>query len=119
MAQLDIQDLTFSYPGQDRRALEGVTLEIKRGSYACLCGRSGCGKTTLLRHLKTVLTPHGDASGSVFFEGNPLEKVSLRDQAQFIGFVMQDYALIEDFTAYENIVLPVEIENKRSINKSE
>ena len=90
MAQFDIQDLTFSYPGQDRRALEGVTLEIKRGSYACLCGRSGCGKTTLLRHLKTVLTPHGDASGSVFFEGNPLEKVSLRDQAQFIGFVMQD-----------------------------
>ena len=90
MAQFDIQDLTFSYPGQDRRALEGVTLEIKRGSYACLCGRSGCGKTTLLRHLKTVLTPHGDARGSVFFEGSPLEKVSLRDQAQFIGFVMQD-----------------------------
>ena len=36
-----------------------------------------------------------------------------------IGIVMQDYALIEDFTAYENIVLPVEIANKRSINKRE
>ncbi len=90
MAQFDIQDLTFYYPGQDRRALEGVTLGIERGSYVCLCGRSGCGKTTLLRHLKTVLTPHGDASGRILFEGQPLAEVPRKDQAQFIGFVMQD-----------------------------
>ena len=90
MAQFDIQDLTFSYPGQDRPALEGVTLSVERGSYVCLCGRSGCGKTTLLRHLKTVLTPYGTISGTVLFEGAPLEEVTPRDQAQFIGFVMQN-----------------------------
>ncbi len=90
MAQFHIQDLTFSYPGQERRALDGVTLDVERGSYVCICGRSGCGKTTLLRHLKTVLAPYGEISGDIFFEGMPLGEVTLREQAQFIGFVMQN-----------------------------
>lgn len=90
MVQFHIQDLSFAYPEQHRLALDGVTLDVERGSYVCLCGQSGCGKTTLLRHLKTVLTPHGDVSGSVVFEGCPLADVPLSDQARFIGFVMQD-----------------------------
>lgn len=90
MAQFAVEDLTYRYPGQEHPALAHVTLAIERGSYVCICGRSGCGKTTLLRHLKTVLAPHGERSGAVRFEGRPLEDVPLRDQAQFIGFVMQD-----------------------------
>ncbi len=90
MAQFDIQDLTFAYPERDQRALDGVTLQIERGSYVCVCGLSGCGKTTLLRHLKTVLAPCGQTTGTVLFEGRPLQEVPLADQAQFIGFVMQD-----------------------------
>lgn len=90
MAQFDIQDLTFSYPGQRQRTLDHVTLSIEPGSCVCVCGRSGCGKTTLLRHLKTALTPHGETSGRVVFDGVPLSEVPLLAQAQLIGFVMQD-----------------------------
>lgn len=90
MAHFAIEQLTFAYPGADRRALDGVSLEIEQGSYVVICGKSGCGKTTLLRHLKSVLTPHGECSGRVLFEGVPLEDVPQRDQSAKIGFVMQN-----------------------------
>ena len=90
MAHFAIEQLTFAYPGADRRALDSVSLEIEQGSYVVICGKSGCGKTTLLRHLKSVLTPHGERTGRVLFEGVPLEEVSQRDQSAKIGFVMQN-----------------------------
>lgn len=90
MAHFAIEQLTFAYPGADRRALDGVSLEIEQGSYVVICGKSGCGKTTLLRHLKSVLTPHGERTGRILFEGVPLEEVSQRDQSAKIGFVMQN-----------------------------
>ena len=90
MAHFAIEQLTFAYPGADRRALDGVSLEIEQGSYVVICGKSGCGKTTLLRHLKSVLTPHGERTGRVLFEEVPLEEVSQRDQSAKIGFVMQN-----------------------------
>ena len=90
MAHFAIEQLTFAYPGADRRALDGVSLEIEQGSYVVICGKSGCGKTTLLRHLKSVLTPHGERTGRILFEGVPLEEVPQRDQSAKIGFVMQN-----------------------------
>ena len=90
MAHFAIEQLTFAYPGADRRALDGVSLEIEQGSYVVICGKSGCGKTTLLRHLKSVLTPHGERTGRILFEEVPLEEVSQRDQSAKIGFVMQN-----------------------------
>ncbi len=90
MAHFSVEGLTFSYPGSDRLALDGVTFSVKHGSYVCVCGKSGCGKTTLLRHLKTVLAPYGRRSGRVLFNGMPLADVGERDQSAQIGFVMQD-----------------------------
>lgn len=90
MAHFLVQDLTFTYPGAAKPALRGVNLEVERGEYLTICGKSGCGKTTLLRHLKTVLTPHGEMGGSVLFNGRALAEVSERDQSSLIGFVMQN-----------------------------
>ena len=90
MARFQIQNLSFSYPGASRKALDGICLTIEPGEFVLLCGRSGCGKTTLLRHLKTVLTPHGERSGTVLLDGTRLEELDLREQAARIGFVMQN-----------------------------
>jgi len=90
MAHFRIENLTFAYPTAERNSLDGVNITVNKGEYVVLCGRSGSGKTTLLRHLKSVLTPHGKRSGSILFNGEPLEKVSARDQAAKIGFVMQN-----------------------------
>ncbi len=90
MAHFDIEHLTFSYPGQSSPVLDDVSLSIERGSYVTIFGKSGCGKTTLLRHLKSVLTPHGQRSGRVLFQGVPLDDVSQREQSERIGFVMQN-----------------------------
>ena len=68
-----------------------------------LCGKSGSGKTTLLRHFKPVLTPHGRRSGTILFDGVPMEAVSQRDQAAKIGYVMQnpDEQLVTDKVWHE------------------
>ena len=84
-----LEDLTFTYPGQPRPALRGVSLAIGKGEFITLCGKSGCGKTTLLRQLKPALSPHGLRSGTIFFEGMPLEDLDQRAQSARIGFVLQ------------------------------
>lgn len=90
MANLTLQNLSFTYPGACAPALSQICLNIHQGEYILLCGPSGCGKTTLLRHLKTVLTPHGVRSGEVTLDGVCLSRVSPREQAEKIGFVMQN-----------------------------
>ena len=90
MAHFHIQNLSFAYPTGRRDSLNAVSLTIEKGEYVVLCGKSGSGKTTLLRHLKPVLTPHGTRSGEIFFNGQPLESLSQREQAAKIGYVMQN-----------------------------
>ncbi len=103
MAHFHIRDLTFSYPGAKRPTLSGVNLTIEKGEYVVLCGKSGSGKTSLLRHLKSVLTPYGSRSGQVLFDGTPLQQVSQYDQSRKIGFVMQnpDEQLVTDKVWHE------------------
>lgn len=74
---------------QEKKALDDVSFCVKQGEFLVLCGPSGCGKSTLLRQLKPVLTPHGQCSGRIFFEGAPLEETDGRKQAARIGFVQQ------------------------------
>lgn len=90
MAHFEIKDLNFSYPSSEKKALDSIDLKIEKGEYITLCGKSGCGKTTLLRHLKSVLTPFGKRSGEIFFEDKPLSEADLRKQSSEIGYVMQN-----------------------------
>ena len=90
METFAIQDLTFTYPGQERPALRRLSLTVEKGEFLALCGKSGCGKSTLLRHLKTLLTPHGVREGRVLFDGRPLEEADQRQQASRIGYVLQN-----------------------------
>lgn len=90
MAVLTLEDLSFTYPGGASPTLNHVNLTVAQGEYILLCGKSGSGKTTLLRHLKTVLSPHGSRTGTVRLDSTPLEEIGLRQQAEKIGFVMQN-----------------------------
>ena len=91
MAHFEIRDLSFSYASaRDRLSLDHVSFQVERGEYLILCGRSGSGKTTLLKQLKPVLAPHGKRTGDILFNGKALDTVTEREQAEAIGFVMQN-----------------------------
>ena len=90
MALLDIKDLSFTYPGRDKPALDHISFSVEEGDFVVLCGESGCGKSTLLRNLKTMLKPYGKRSGEILYRGEPLDSVKERQQAEEIGFVLQN-----------------------------
>ncbi len=90
MESYKIKNLTFKYPASEKKALDGISLDIKKGEFLTICGKSGCGKTTLLRLLKPVMSPIGERGGSVLFENKTLESLSEREQCEKIGFVMQN-----------------------------
>lgn len=89
MEIIKIENVSFTYPNRENKALDGISLLINRGEFITLCGKSGCGKTTLLRLMKSSLAPFGNMDGKIFFDGKPLEDIDSKEQATRIGFVMQ------------------------------
>lgn len=90
------------------RALNGVTLAINQGELCAIVGPSGSGKTTLLRMLGCLDVP---TSGTCQILGVDTQKANDRILSQMrneqIGFVLQDFGLIEDRNVYENIRVPL------------
>lgn len=89
-------------------ALNGVSLEIKRGEFIGIMGRSGSGKSTLLYQLSLLDRP---TSGQVFIDGVDMTNRGVQVCTQFrlanLGYVFQDYALLPDLNARENVALPM------------
>ena len=90
MEIIKTKNLSFTYPLAKTKAIDDINLSISSGEFVSVCGKSGCGKTTLLRLLKPTLTPHGETAGDIHFCGEPLEKIKARDEATRIGFIMQN-----------------------------
>jgi energy-coupling factor transport system ATP-binding protein len=89
MEILAVSGLTFTYPLCSSPAVENISFSLERGEFAVLCGATGSGKSTLLRMLKRELSPLGDKKGTVSFCGTELSRLSDRQSASAIGFVMQ------------------------------
>lgn len=85
-----VENLSFAYPKSKENAVNGVSFEIKDGEFVTLCGKSGCGKTTLLRLLKPSLSPEGNTDGRIAYFGRSINELSAREDAENIGFVFQN-----------------------------
>lgn len=103
MESYKIENLSFAYPNRESKALDNICLTIEQGEFVTLCGKSGCGKTTLLRLLKPALAPCGELHGSIYFGGRSLCTLDAREQACEIGFVLQnpDSGIVTDKVWHE------------------
>ena len=90
MEILRVENLNFSHPETETAALSDVSFSVNAGDFTVLCGRSGCGKTTLLRLLKKELSPVGNIRGEIYFRGRNLTEIDAKTSAAKIGFVMQN-----------------------------
>jgi len=88
-------------------ALKGLNIEVEPGEFIAIMGRSGSGKSTLLHLLGLLDKP---TSGEINIEGTDASKLSAGERARFrlekLGYVFQEYSLLSDLTAAENVYLP-------------
>lgn len=101
-------------------ALHGVSAEIQDGEMVAVIGKSGAGKSTLL-HILACIDNYQE--GEYTIDGTLVKNLSERQYAKIrnekIGMIMQDFALVEDFTALENVLIPLNFSRKKIKNKKE
>lgn len=89
-------------------ALKDISFEIKEGEFVSIMGESGSGKTTLLNIISTIDTP---TLGKIFLDGEDLSNLKDSERAIFrrekIGFVFQEFNLLDTMTVFENIAMPL------------
>lgn len=104
---------TTRFGGNQVQALSDVSFSVEKGEYVAIMGESGSGKTTLLNILAALDQP---TSGKVFLDGKDLTMVKEREIAAFrrdnLGFVFQDFNLLDTFSLKDNIMLPLVLSGK-------
>lgn len=99
---------TFVDGEKETKILKGIDFEVKEGDYLAIMGRSGAGKSTFLYQLSLLDEP---TAGEISIDGVDTRTLSADEKTQFrlnrLGYVFQDYALLPDLTAIENVALPL------------
>lgn len=108
---LQTKDLVRTYNANTPspvHALKDIDMQLRKGEFVALMGRSGSGKSTFLHQMALLDRP---TSGYIEIDGIDVSKLSEKERAEFrlkmLGYVFQDYALIPELNLYENIVLPM------------
>lgn len=118
MSLLDVKNVkkiyTTRFGGSQVQALSDVTFSIESGEFVAIMGESGSGKTTLLNILASLDKP---TSGKVFLKGRDLGSIKDREMAAFrrqnLGFVFQDFNLLDTFSLEDNIYLPLVLAGRK------
>ncbi len=97
------------------KAIDNLSFEVEKSEFVAIMGSSGSGKTTLLNCISTI---DKVTSGHIFVSGNDITKLKGNDLNRFrreeLGFIFQDFNLLDTLTAYENIALALSIQNVRA-----
>lgn len=107
-----VKNLRKSYGSGERKVdvLKSINMEIKEGETCALVGKSGSGKSTLLSLMSGLDVPD---SGEIHIQGHDLTKMKEKDlthfRAQTMGIVFQQFHLVSTLTAFENVLLPLEL----------
>ena len=107
---IEVKDLVKTYVNGEleTKVLKHLDLDIYEGEFIAIMGKSGAGKSTLMYLITLLDTP---TSGEIIFDGVDILKLSEYERTQFrlkkLGYVFQDYALIPELNAEENIVIPM------------
>jgi len=112
---LEVKQVSKVYEGKvPYRALTNIDITIDKGEFVGVMGPSGSGKTTLLNVISTIDEP---TTGEVLIDGKNPHQLNKNELAKFrrreLGFVFQDFNLMNTLTIEENIVLPLTLDNKR------
>lgn len=110
---LQVMDVTKIYKNQPKPGLDHVSFEVKQGEFLGIMGASGSGKTTLLNVLSTIDIP---TSGHIIMGKTHIEKLGQGQAADFrknnLGFIFQEYYLLDSLTVRENIAVPLTLLHK-------
>lgn len=110
MSLIQLENICVEYGKRNHtvHALKRVNFSVEEGEFVAIMGKSGCGKTTFLNVLGTLLAPK---EGSYIFNESSVLDMNERQKALFrnknIGFVVQHFALVSDMTIFENVALPL------------
>ena len=100
---LAMRSITKEFPGV--KALDGVTMNVRRGDIHAICGENGAGKSTLMKVLSGVY-PHGTYDGDIVFEGEVMRFGGIKaSEERGIVIIHQELALIPELSVTENIFL--------------
>lgn len=120
---IKIKNITKIYnKGQENQfnALQNISLEIKKGELIAIVGKSGAGKSTLL-HILGCIDKMDE--GEYYLENKLIKDLSESEMAKVrnekLGIIMQEYALVNDMTAIENVMLPLDFSRRKIKHKKE
>ncbi|MCX6752421.1 MAG: ABC transporter ATP-binding protein [Candidatus Nomurabacteria bacterium] len=111
---IEVKNLKKSFKDGESvtEVLKGIDFMAKSGEFVAIMGRSGAGKSTLLYQMSLLDEP---TSGEIFIEGKDVSSLSINEKTDFrlsdLGYVFQDYALLPEMTALENVALPLLMQN--------
>ena len=113
---LEIENLTFSYPGVQENVVDLPTFKVAQGEIMGIIGKSGSGKSTLLRLIAGLETPKSgqfSLAGKIIFS----DKITLPPEKRKVGMIFQDYGLFPHLTVEENISFGIHHWSKEARNK--